>query len=1033
MRILLPLALWGCEASQIKISAEEPSDEELFLTDNDGDGFLSDEDCDELDAAVFPGAAELCDGLDNDCDELIDEEVQNSYFEDNDADGFGNPEISMEACSIPEGWVLTGTDCNDESSAVYPTAPEICDGLDNNCNDLIDSEDAELDANQATPLFLDEDNDGFGLSAEFIYACELLEGYSEQGEDCNDTDATINPSAPELCDEIDNDCDELIDVEDDSLDPSLGGLYFLDEDNDGYGNNDATLLACEEPFGYTTQDGDCDDTDTFINPEATELCDTIDNDCDGLIDDEDDSRDESSGTIYFTDNDGDGFGDPDSPEGSCLPPTGAVVQSGDCDDNSATTYPGAAELESSEDCLVDDDGDGFSPSSAGGLDCDDTRNYVNPNVTDIVGDSVDQNCDGIDGLDNDQDGVASIASGGADCDDTDPLVNDLDYDGDGASACAGDCNDQDPSFNILDADEDGFSTCTDDCDDANPDTYPGAALEDGIEGCVLDNDGDGFAALENGGTDCDDDVAEINPTAVELCDTIDNNCNEQIDEGVTEDGLIWYEDRDADGYGDPARVLQACTQPEAYVENDSDCNDLNNAIYPEADEYCNGVDDDCDEAIDNDALNGELWYLDLDGDGYAGNDSPTSSCTLPEGYFAAAEDCDDNDNDVNPTAFELCNGEDDDCDELIDEEALDALTFYLDVDEDGYGGASSTEACEEPSGYVDNNIDCNDSNIDINPGVEEICNAIDDNCNEETDEGSPIDGQTFYFDGDQDGYGQEGNSTIACNPPSIYWVSQLGDCDDGDNDINPSIEEICNEEDDNCDGNIDEGTLGLDAVCPATSCADILTEYPDAENGVYLLDPTGNNSYEAYCDMEAGGWTLIIKSLINSSDLIYDAALWTNTNLLNASDFDLVTGSNSKYPAFNDLPFNEVRIYMNSNDHTFAFSTTFSSMLQAQSSGAYSTTSTAGQYFAPSSYWGLTANGHEAYHCYSFGINRDFYGDGGIARLGFQLSQEYPCSHPGTSEGVGLRERNNNDYLNSGRLQWSGEQNYFASALVFVR
>ena len=248
----------------------------------------------------------------------------------------------------------------------------------------------------------------------------------------------------------------------------------------------------------------------------------------------------------------------------------------------------------------------------------------------------------------------------------------------------------------------------------------------------------------------------------------------------------------------------------------------------------------------------------------------------------------------------------------------------------------------------------------------------------------------------------------------------------------PDAEEICDGIDNNCDENIDEDQLGLGEECAATSCLDLLTELPESENGIYYIDPTGNNSYEAYCDMDAGGWTLIMKSMTNNSELNYDSALWISETLLNADDFDLVFGSNSKYPAFNDLPFSEVRIYMNFVDRTFTFGAYFTSMLQAQYSGAYSTTETQYQYFNPS-YWNLPANGHEAYHCRNFGINRDFYGSGGIARLGFQMSQEQYCGHPGTSEGVGLKETNNLDFLNSGRLQWANETNYFAQAWVYVR
>ena len=92
----------------------------------------------------------------------------------------------------------------------------------------------------------------------------------------------------------------------------------------------------------------------------------------------------------------------------------------------------------------------------------------------------------------------------------------------------------------------------------------------------------------------------------------------------------------------------------------------------------------------------------------------------------------------------------------------------------------------------------------------------------------------------------------------------------------------------------------------------------------------------------------------------------------------------------------------------------------------------AGQNPSPS-YWGFSDRRTWHYICRNFGINHDFYGSGGIARLGYQSSQEYPCGHPGTSEGVGLRERDNNDNLGSGRLLHGTEPNSFGSALVYIR
>ncbi|MDO8629598.1 MAG: putative metal-binding motif-containing protein, partial [Phycisphaerales bacterium] len=127
----------------------------------------------------------------------------------------------------------------------------------------------------------------------------------------------------------------------------------------------------------------------------------------------------------------------------------------------------------------------------------------------------------------------------------------------------------------------------------------------------------------------------------------------------------WYADSDGDGYGDAAGSQQACAQPAGYVSEGTDCDDTNASIYPGATEVCNGLDDDCDGAIDEGA--GTIWYLDWDGDGYGDPSNALLACTQPPGRVADFSDCDDTNATVHPGAVELCNGVDDDCDQTIDE------------------------------------------------------------------------------------------------------------------------------------------------------------------------------------------------------------------------------------------------------------------------------------------------------------------------------------------------------------------------------
>merc|ERR1711965_999719 len=113
MKFFIALALIGCRTSDKQISETGTVSEQV---DQDGDGFISTEDCNDLDAQVYPGAEEVCDGIDNNCDGQFDEEVTTTFYADSDADGYGNPDISTEACEQPSGYVPQGTDCDDTQS-----------------------------------------------------------------------------------------------------------------------------------------------------------------------------------------------------------------------------------------------------------------------------------------------------------------------------------------------------------------------------------------------------------------------------------------------------------------------------------------------------------------------------------------------------------------------------------------------------------------------------------------------------------------------------------------------------------------------------------------------------------------------------------------------------------------------------------------------------------------------------------------------------------------------------------------------------
>lgn len=228
-----------------------------------------------------------------------------------------------------------------------------------------------------------------------------------------------------------------------------------------------------------------------------------------------------------------------------------------------------------------------------------------------------------------------------------------------------------------------------------------------------DVDGDGFTWLEG---DCDDSNPTVFPNAAEVCDSIDNNCDGNVDTDSPL-AITWYGDVDGDGFTGEGFTLISCEIPPGFTAEPTDCDDSNSAINPEATEYCNGTDDNCNGEIDEDgAIGGTVYFTDGDGDGYGNPDAPVSQCSQ-SGSATNQSDCDDTRAESFPGADEVCDARDNDCDGDIDEEAADTRTFYADSDSDGYGDPDDTvEGCEAPSGYVDSDEDCDDSDVTIYPG-----------------------------------------------------------------------------------------------------------------------------------------------------------------------------------------------------------------------------------------------------------------------------------------------------------------------------
>lgn len=202
-------------------------------------------------------------------------------FPDGDGDGFGDDAGAVERCEMPAGFVAKGGDCADDNKNVHPGAAEVCDAVDNNCDGKIDDADPSLDASSGSVFYRDSDADGYGDASYTKSACVKPAGFTSEHSDCDDTKSAVHPGAAEVCDQIDNDCDQLIDAADSNVTGTLPFYRDLDHDNVGAGT---ATYACEAPAGYVTSSNDCNDNDNLTYPGATEICDGGDNDCDGGID-----------------------------------------------------------------------------------------------------------------------------------------------------------------------------------------------------------------------------------------------------------------------------------------------------------------------------------------------------------------------------------------------------------------------------------------------------------------------------------------------------------------------------------------------------------------------------------------------------------------------------------------------------------------------------------------------------------------------------------------------------------------------------
>ena len=673
-----------------------------------------------------------------------------TYYQDLDGDSFGNPNAAIQACMPMAGLVLNNQDCNDNNAVINPNtvwyADADGDGFGNVAvtqtacvqpNGFVtnntDCNDNNALANVVTTWYADTDGDGYGNAATSMQNCGQPAGYVANSTDCNDASAAVNPGAVEIFNGIDDNCNNTVD---EGFTPIN---YYLDNDGDGVGGNTFVLGITSPGPNYVLITGDCNDNSAVMYPGNTETCDNLDNDCDASIDE---------GLIfltYFQDSDGDTYGNLSVTLSACSAPQGYVLNSTDCNDQNSAINPGAQDIPGNgidEDCsgldapivaaqlglyeftqasgcpvlantvTTQPANASFSIYTNVGGTCTAAANVFNNNTWNTTG-TINLNnynefsvqadsCFGLSltklafthkvsnvntiptwhlrsSVDNFANDIAS------DSITTNVILNDTVTLG----AAFANLNQVTFRFYITGISTAGATWRNDNVslwgfiNSVQPQTF------------YADTDGDGFgdaantllsctlpAGYSTNNTDCDDSNAQINPNT------------------------IWYLDTDQDGYGDPNNFTTSCLTPPGTVLNGDDCDDTNNQL--------NLVD---------------MYYVDADGDGFGDEATGVETCAQPANTVTVGGDCDDANDQIYPGATEICDELDNNCDGNTDE-GLPSITYYEDLDEDGFGSNVSLVSCDSLGlGYSLETGDCDDDNDQVYPGATEVLdNGIDENC-----------------------------------------------------------------------------------------------------------------------------------------------------------------------------------------------------------------------------------------------------------------------------------------------------------------
>ncbi|HYV92354.1 MAG TPA: MopE-related protein [Chitinophagales bacterium] len=770
-----------------------------------------DGDCQDGNYSVNPGQPDVCNGVDDNCNGVADEGCgAYTYYWDADGDGYGDATypLSSNSPTPPSGYSAVAGDCWPNAPAIYPGATEVCNNVDDNCDGTIDEGCVEH------TYYWDYDYDGYGETGFTFTSFDSIPpgGYAAFDGDCNDWDPSINPGATEVCNNTDDNCDGTTD------EGCTSYTYYFDGDGDGYGTDYYTMTSYDTspPLYYVALGGDCNDYIFQINPSAAEVCNTYDDNCDGVTDPgcttgqlPDFTMNDISGVTHHF------YGDLAAGSAVVIEfSTGWCPFAGIAEPAIAQVFDDICQGQGSiklYDIVFENENPGWESDSAYGVVYANHYNATFPVITNsesvynsfwyqyqpsgipwflvVIPDTsnpansgVYQFIGAIDGLKDSIENALthhgyaitpppslSITVTGDVCSFPSPVTLTSNQ----SSGIAWSTGETTQSITITQGGDytlsytAGCGTITKKVhitQSANgtlsSTTNTACAISKGL--FTLDYSGgspDAVLQYSTDGTNWDTYWDGFSGTFIFLNQwpagtTISFRVKEAVSNSV---GLP-----NCEAYSNTIQIVsQTMTDPALVITTSgTECS------FP--------------QTLTSSYPNNNMWVT--------GETTQSITADYPGYYYVISEAT---------------------CGQVYDDILVNdgVMTWYLDADNDGFGNASvTTESCTQPNGYTFDGTDCNDSNPNVHPYTAEFCNSIDDDCNGFTDEGCGD--YTYYFDGDQDGYGQNDFPLSTSDPtPPLGYTVLGGDCHDGDPYINPGAPDICNGIDDNCDGVADENAI----------------------------------------------------------------------------------------------------------------------------------------------------------------------------------------------------------------------------------